>query len=58
MIHSEDAMTKTQEKAVEREVATMHTEWADRRAERDLQAAIRLQNLGTWVMFQIVDGGK
>jgi hypothetical protein len=51
-------MTKTEDVAVEREVATMHEEWAERRAERDLQAAIRLQNLGTWAMFQIVDGGK
>lgn len=51
-------MTKTEDVAVEREVATMHEEWAERRAERDLQAAIRLQNLGTWVMFRIVDGGK
>jgi hypothetical protein len=50
-------MTKTEDVAVEREVATMHEEWAERRAERDLQAAIRLQNLGTWVMFRIVDGG-
>ena len=51
-------MTKTQDAAVEREITTMHEEWAERRAERDLQAAIRLQNLGTWVMFRIVDGRK
>ena len=51
-------MTKTQDAVVEREITTMHEEWAERRAERDLQAAIRLQNLGTWVMFQIVDGVK
>ncbi len=46
-------MTKTQEKAVELEIETMHNEWAERRAERDLQAAIRLENLATWTMFQI-----
>ncbi len=51
-------MTKTQEKAVEREIETMHTEWAERRAERDLQSAIRLENLATWTMFRIVDGVK
>lgn len=51
-------MTKTQEKAVEREIETMHTEWAERRAERDLQSSIRLENLATWVMFKIVDGVK
>ena len=58
MIHSEDAMTKTQDAAVERELEIMHTEYLERRAEKDLQSALRLQNLGTWVMFQIVDGGK
>ncbi len=51
-------MTKTQEKAVEREIETMHTEYLERRAEKDLQSAIRLENLATWVMFKIVDGVK
>lgn len=46
-------MTKIEDKAVEREIETMHNEWAERRAERDLQAAIRLENLATWTMFQI-----
>ncbi len=54
----EDVMTKSQDALVEREVATMHTEWAERRAERDLQSSIRLENLATWVMFKIVDGVK
>ena len=54
----EDAMTKTQDAAVERELEIMHTEYLERRAEKDLQSAIRLQNLGTWVMFRIVDGRK
>lgn len=51
-------MTKTEDVAVEREVATMHEEWAERRAERDLQAAIRLENLATWTMFKLADGAK
>ena len=51
-------MTKTQEKAVEREIETMHTEYLERRAEKDLQSAIRLENLATWTMFRIVDGVK
>lgn len=51
-------MTKTEDKAVEREIETMHNEWAERRAERDLQAVLRLENLATWTKFKIVDGGK
>lgn len=51
-------MTKTEDVAVEREVATMHEEWAERRAERDLQAAIRLENLATFTMFKLSEGGK
>lgn len=54
----EDAMTKTEEVSLERELETLHAEWAERRAEKDLQSALRLQNLGTWVMFRIVDGVK
>lgn len=46
-------MTKTEDEAVDREIKTMHNEWAERRAERDLQAAIRLENLATWTMFHI-----
>ena len=30
----------------------------EEREERDLQSSIRLQNLATWTMFRIVDGGK
>jgi len=48
-------MTKTEDVAVEREVATMHEELAERRAERDLQSAIRLQNLKYWTMFTIAE---
>ena len=54
----ECAMTKTEEVALERELETLHTEWEARLAERDLQSAIRLENLATWTMFKIVDGGK
>jgi len=46
-------MTKIEDKAVEREIETMHNELAERRAERDLQAAIRFGNLAYWTMFQI-----
>jgi hypothetical protein len=51
-------MTKTEDKAVEREIETMHNEWAERRAERDLQAALRLANIATFTMFRLVDGIK
>ncbi len=51
-------MTNTEEMALERELETLHAEWAERRAEKDLQSALRLQNLGTWTMFRIVDGVK
>ena len=51
-------MTKTEELAIEREIETMHTEYLERRAERDNQAAIRLENLATYTMFKIVDGVK
>jgi hypothetical protein len=51
-------MTKTEEIAIEREIETMHTEYLERRAERDNQAAISLGNLATWTMFKIVDGVK
>jgi hypothetical protein len=51
-------MTKTEEVSLERELETLHAEWAERRAEKDLQSALRLQNLGTWTMFSIVDGWK
>jgi len=51
-------MPNTEEIYLERELETLHTEWEARRAERDLQSAIRLENLATWAMFQIVDGGK
>ena len=54
----EDIMTTNDEITLERELEIMHTEYLERRAEKDLQASIRLQNLGTWVMFQIVDGVK
>lgn len=51
-------MTETQEVALEREIQLMHEEWAARRAERDLQAAIRLENLATWTMFEIASDTK
>lgn len=51
-------MTKTEELAIERDIETLHEEWEARRAERDLQAALRLENLATFTMFKIVDGGK
>lgn len=51
-------MTKTEQVAIERELETLHTDWEARRDERDLQSAIRLENLATWTMFKIVDGGK
>lgn len=46
-------MTKTEELGMEREIEVLQNEWAERRAERDLQAAIRLENLAIWTMFQI-----
>ena len=51
-------MTKTEYVAVEREVATMHEEWAERRAEKDNQSAIRLANMAIWTAFTICDAGK
>ena len=51
-------MTNTEEIALEKELETLHTEWEPRRAERDLQAVLRLENLATWTKFKIVDGGK
>lgn len=51
-------MTTDDEISLERELEIMHTEYLERRAEKDIQSAIRLQNLGTWVMFRIVDGVK
>jgi len=51
-------MTKTEEIEMEKELETLHTEWEARRAERDLQAVLRLENLATWTKFKIVDGGK
>ena len=51
-------MTKTEDVALERELETLHTELEARRAERDLQAVLRLENLATWTKFKIVDGGK
>lgn len=51
-------MTQTEEVAIERDIRTLHEEWAERRAERDLQSAIRLENLATWTMFKIAEGGK
>ena len=51
-------MTKTEDLAIERDIETLHEEWEARRAERDLQAALRLENLATFTMFKIVDGGK
>lgn len=54
----EDAMTKTDDAVTEREIETLHKEWAERRAERDLQAAIRLENLATWTMFKLSEGAQ
>lgn len=54
----EDVMTKTEDIALERELESLHMEWEARRAERDLQAVLRLENLATWTKFKIVDGGK
>ena len=51
-------MTTDDEISLERELEIMHTEYLERRAEKDLQSALRLQNLGTWTMFSIVDGWK
>lgn len=39
----------------EKELETLRQEWAERRAERDLQSAIRLQNLKYWTMFTIAE---
>ena len=36
----------------------LRNEWADRREERDIQAAIRLKNLAMWCAFTICEGGK
>ncbi len=51
-------MTKTEEVAIEREIETMHAEYLERRAARDIQSAIALENLATYTMFKIVDGVK
>lgn len=51
-------MKTKEEQALERELETLHAEWSERRAEKDLQSAIRLENLATWTMFRIVDGVK
>ena len=51
-------MTKIEKIAMEREIETLHKERIERREERDLQAAIRIENLATFTMFKIVDGGK
>lgn len=51
-------MTKTEELAIEREITALQNEWAERRNERDLQSSITLENLATFTMFRIVDGGK
>lgn len=51
-------MTKTNDAAFVKELETLHNEYLERRSERDLQASLRLQNLATWTMFALTDGGK
>lgn len=51
-------MKTKEEQALELDIDTLHREWEDRRAERDIQASIRLENLATWVLFKLADGGK
>lgn len=41
-----------------REEWILHEQWRERRAERDNQAIIMLQNLALWTAFSIADGGK
>ncbi len=36
----------------------LRMEWADRRAENDNQAVIRLSNMALWAALCICDGGK
>ncbi len=49
-------MTKTDEVAIEREIQAMHSEYLERRAERDTQAMIRLANLAYYTAFEIAYG--
>ena len=51
-------MKTKEEQALELDIDTLHREWEDRRAERDTQASIRLQNLATFTMFKLSEGGK
>lgn len=50
-------MNSTKEAEWER-VLDMLQARREEREERDLQSIIRLQNLATFTMFKIVDGGK
>jgi len=45
-------MTNTDEKAIEREIETLHQEWAERRADRDVQSMIRIANLAYFAAFE------
>lgn len=51
----EDVMPTKEIGLQEKELETLRQEWAERRAERDLQSAIRLQNLKYWTMFTIAE---
>ncbi len=42
----------------ERELEALHAEWAERRAENDNQAVIRLSNLAIWAALTVYEGGK
>ncbi len=54
----EDIMTTNDEITLERELEIMHTEYLERRSEKDLQASIRLENLATFTMFKLSEGGE
>lgn len=52
-------MTKTQDKAVEREIETMHTEWLERREVRDMEAIQRLKERFDYAINLLCsEGGK
>jgi len=42
----------------EADIKEQRAEWAERRAARDVQSSIRLENLATFVMFKIAKGDK
>ncbi len=49
-------MNELNEAAVIKEIETMHNEYMERMAERDLQSSIRLQNMLIFTKFRLVDG--